>query len=133
VFAGRVLRVGAASDAQSKQFPIEVELPNQDRRLLPGMVATVELEFTESGDRIVIPRDAAVDEFGMRSVFVVEASAGEGGDIARRRRVVVRPLPFRPSELEVVSGLEAGQQVVVTGVRRLRDGEAVQPTVERAP
>jgi len=129
VFAGRVLRVGAASDAQSRQFPIEVEVPNDDGRLLPGMVAIVELEFAESGDRILIPRDAAVDEFGMRSVFVVEASAGEGGGVARRRRVVVRPLPFRPSEFDLLSGLEPGQQVVVTGARRLRDGDAVQPSV----
>jgi membrane fusion protein (multidrug efflux system) len=137
VFSGRVLRVGAASDAQSRQFPIEVEVPNDDGRLLPGMVAIVELEFAESGDRILIPRDAAVEEFGMRSVFVVEASAGDGGEVARRRRVVVRPLPFRPSEFEVVSGLEPGQQVVVTGARRLRDGDAVQstaqPSVERTP
>jgi len=133
IFEGRVLRVGAASDARSKQFPIEVEAPNGDGRLLPGMVATVELEFAEARERIVIPRDAALEEFGLQSVFVVEPAADGGNPVAWRRRIVVRPLPFRPAELEVVSGLEPGQQVVVSGGRQLRDGEAVQLVAGRTP
>ena len=39
-FKGRILRVGAASDPSHKKFPVEIEIPNPERRLLPGMLAT---------------------------------------------------------------------------------------------
>jgi len=126
VFTGTVLRVAAASDAQTGKFPIEVEIPNDAGRLLPGMVATVTLEFAEAGDRMLIPRDAVIEEFGLHSVFVVEAAHAGGDAIATRRRIQVRPLPFRPADLEVVSGLAPGSRVVVSGVRQLRDGDAVR-------
>jgi len=133
VFAGTVLRVGAASDAETRKFPIEVEVPNEAGRLLPGMVATVTLEFAEAGERMLIPRDATIDEFGLHSVFVVEAPQAGGNAIAKRRRIEVRPLPFRPAELEVLSGLEPGSRVVVSGTRQLRDGDAVRLRPESAP
>jgi membrane fusion protein (multidrug efflux system) len=133
VFAGTVLRVGAASDVETRKFPIEVEVPNDAGRLLPGMVATVTLEFAEAGERMLIPRDAAIEEFGLHSVFVVEVPRAGGNAIATRRRIEVRPLPFRPAELEVVSGLEPGSRVVVSGARQLRDGDAVRLRPERAP
>jgi membrane fusion protein (multidrug efflux system) len=133
VFAGTVLRVGAASDAETRKFPIEVEIPNDAGRLLPGMVATVTLEFTEAGERMLIPRDAAIEEFGLHSVFVVEVAGAGGNAIATRRRIEVRPLPFRPAELEAVSGLEPGSRVVVSGARQLRDGDAVRLRPERIP
>jgi membrane fusion protein (multidrug efflux system) len=125
-FEGVVLRVGAASDPASKKFPVEVELPNGAGRLLPGMIATVILELGEVALRMLIPRDAGVDEFGLHSVFVIEVSGGEAGFVARRRRVGVRPVPFRPGEFEVVSGLEPGERIALTGVRQLRDGEPVR-------
>lgn len=132
-FEGTVLRVGAASDEETGKFPVEVEIPNDAGRLLPGMVASVTLEFSEAGERMLIPRDAAMLEFGLHSVFVVEAERGGGVAVAKRRRVELRSLPFRPAELEVVSGLEPGQRVVVSGVRQLRDGDAVRLRPERAP
>ena len=133
VFTGTVLRVGAASDPETRKFPIEVEVPNDAGRLMPGMVATVTLELADAGERMLIPRDAAIEEFGLHSVFVVEAAEVGGNEVAKRRRVEVRPMPFRPAELEVVSGLEPGQRVVVSGARQLRDGEAVRLRPERAP
>ena len=51
----------------------------------------------------------------------------EEGYVVRRRRVVVRPIPFRPRDLEVVSGLAEGELVAVGDVRRLVDGERVTP------
>lgn len=124
VFEGTILRVGAASDIATGKFPVEVEVPNADGRLLPGMVARVGLELGAPVDRTVIPRDASVDEFGLRFVWLIEPR--DGGFVARRQRVSVRPLPFRPGELEVLSGLTEGDVIAVSGIRELRDGELVR-------
>jgi RND family efflux transporter MFP subunit len=125
-FEGEILRVGAASDVVSRKFPVEVEIPNPDGRLLPGMIATAVLDLGEAEARTVIPRDATLDEFGLRFVWVVERHGGDGDWVARRRRVAVRPLPFRPGEFEVISGLAEGEEIAVTGMRQLRDGERVR-------
>jgi membrane fusion protein (multidrug efflux system) len=124
-FEGTILRVGAAADVVHKKFPVEVELPNPAGRLLPGMVVRVSLELGEAEPRKLIPRDATVDEFGLRFVYVVERDAADGPLVARRRRVAVRPLPFQPADFEVVSGLAEGDEIAVTGIRQLRDGERV--------
>jgi multidrug efflux pump subunit AcrA (membrane-fusion protein) len=96
------------------------------------MIATVSLDLGGPAERMLIPRDATVDEFGLRSVFVIEGQS-DSALVARRRRIEVRPMPFRPGEFEVVSGLEQGERISVTGTRQLRDGERVRlrPTAAR--
>jgi RND family efflux transporter MFP subunit len=124
VFEGTILRVGMAADERTKKFPVEVELPNEEARLLPGMVVRVRLELGDRRARLVVPRDATIDEFGLRFVYVVDRSQG-GVSTLRRRRIQVRPLAFRPAELEVISGLSEGEEIAITSVRQLRDGERV--------
>ncbi len=126
-FEGRVLRVGAAADTVNKKFPVEVEVPNPDRRLLPGMVAAVSLDVGDAVPRTVVPRDATVDEFGLRFVYVIEVNGdGDGTGVARRRRVAVRSLPFHPGIFEIVDGLVEGETIALTGTRELGDGERVR-------
>ena len=122
-FRGRVLRVGRAFDRETRKFPVELELPNPRGRLLPGMVGTASIDLGEPVPRLVIPREAAVDEFGLRFVWVLE----ENGDglAVHRRRVLVRGIPFRPAEFEVVDGLRAGEEIALTSVRQLLEGEGV--------
>ena len=123
-FAGSVLRVGAASDPETRKFPAEIELPNPDGRLLPGMAVTVGLELGAPGIRTAIPAEAMLDEFGLDFVWVVAPE--DGVLVARRRRVSVRPLPFEPGRVEILSGLEPGEQIAVSATRQLRDGESVR-------
>lgn len=123
-FPGRILRVGAATEPETKKFPVEVEFPNDAQRLLPGMVATIALDLGTPDPRTVIPREAAVEEFGLRFVWVAEP--GEDALVVSRRRVGVRELPFQPARLEVLTGLEVGELIVVSGNRELREGERVR-------
>ena len=115
--------MGGAFDRETRKFPVEVEVPNPGGRLLPGMVGTVALDLGEGAPRLLIPRESAVDEFGLRFVWVVEPD-GDGLAV-HRRRVRVRGIPFHPSEFEVVEGLEAGDEIAITAVRQLREGEGV--------
>ncbi|HKJ25258.1 MAG TPA: efflux RND transporter periplasmic adaptor subunit [Myxococcota bacterium] len=125
-FEGRVLRVGASADPATRRFPVEIEVPNEAGRLLPGMVASVAIDLGAPVARTIVPREATLDEFGLRFVYVIETGA-DGRPVARQRRVVVRPVPFRPAEFEVVEGLAEGEEIAVTDVRQLRDGEPVRP------
>jgi RND family efflux transporter MFP subunit len=132
-FEGKILRVGRASDGLTKKFPIQVEIPNSDGRLLPGMVVMVRVDSDTSTERLLVPRDATVDEFSLHSVFVIER-AGSGGEgfVAHRRRVEVRAVPFQPVSFEVLSGLTAGERIALSAVGQLRDGERVLPVATTA-
>jgi multidrug efflux system membrane fusion protein len=132
VFEGRVQRVGRASDTVSKKFPVEVEIPNPEGRLFPGMIATVRVDLGESAERLLVPRDVTVDEFGLHSVFVVEKGPEGEGFVAHRRRIEVRAVPFRPASFEVLSGLAAGERIAVSEIRQLHDGARVHPVATAA-
>ena len=124
-FQGEIARVGAAWDVDTRKFPVEIEIDNPDGRLLPGMIAEVSFYLGESSTVQVIPRDAALKEFGLRFVYVV-GSAPDGSQlIARKRRITVRPMPFRPAEFEVLTGLSDGEEIATSGVSGLHDGDAV--------
>jgi membrane fusion protein (multidrug efflux system) len=130
-FQGTVLRVGSATDPDTRKFPVEIEVPNPGERLLPGMVARVTLELGDEQPVLLLPRDATIDEFGLRFVYVLEP--GDAGLVARRRRVQVRDVAFAPGVLRVDDGLEAGETIAVTGMRQLSDGTAVHVRETPAP
>jgi membrane fusion protein (multidrug efflux system) len=133
---GEVVRVGGAIDLSTRKFPARIEIDNADGRLLPGMVARVDVALAETRSAMTVPLDAVVEEYGLRHVFVVErvesqegADAADGGDRFRvaRRRVEAHAIPFRPTELEVQAGLTEGERIAISSVRQLRDGMAVRP------
>jgi RND family efflux transporter MFP subunit len=126
VFAGSILRIGAAADVQSRKFPVEIELPNSGQRILPGMIAKVRLSLGNATAVRAIPRDAVLDQFGVHFVYVVARE--DGRDVARRRRVEVRNISFLPGSVELVEGVEDGELLATTGMSTLRDGVQVSVT-----
>jgi len=128
-FKGTILRVGAAADTTSRKFPVEVELPNPERRILPGMVARASLELGSRGPVRAIPRDALVEQFGVQFVYVVAAEGA--GHEGKRRRVEVRDIPFQPAIVEVLAGVEDGDRIAISGIQELRDGSRVEPRASR--
>lgn len=122
-FRGTIRHIGSALDATTRKFPVEVVADNPDGLLLPGMVTRVTCEVGDEQPVIRIPREAALEEFGVSYVFVLE---GDGArTVARRKRVVVRSVPFRPALLEVAEGLQGDERIAAAGLRDLRDGMAV--------
>jgi membrane fusion protein (multidrug efflux system) len=124
-FPGRVISIAGAADSRSHKFPVLVEVDNTAGRLLPGMVARVDLSLGEIRQSMTLPLDAVVKEFGLQYVFVVEET--QQGWTAIKRRIDTRAIPFRPTELEVNAGLAEGERIAISSVRQLRNGMAVRP------
>ncbi|MFP8878170.1 MAG: efflux RND transporter periplasmic adaptor subunit [Myxococcota bacterium] len=121
-----VLRVARAADPTSRKFPVQLEIGNAQGRLMPGMVASVDLDLGSRNQALLVPHDAVLDEFGLRFVYVIDASPVEE-PVVRRRRVEARSVPFQPGTLEVTRGLHAGERIATTSLRQLRDGSRVEP------
>ncbi|MAI78034.1 MAG: hypothetical protein CL917_03770 [Deltaproteobacteria bacterium] len=132
-FLGVVDGVGGAVDSETRKFPVRIAVENEDGKLLPGMVAMIDLKLGQGRNEITLPLDAVVDDFGLKHVFVLSpTSLGEW--TARKRQIEVTSIPFLPTQVAVVSGLEEGEQIAISAVRRLRDGTNVRiaPNVAQA-
>ena len=118
-FEGRIVRVGGAPQSDTQRYPVVVALDNAEGRFLPGMVATLELEVGTS-KAFRLPSRAVLHEFELDYVFVLDED-----DASQRVRVTTLPVPFRPDQIEIRTGLSNGDRIVVTAVSKLRDGMRV--------
>jgi HlyD family secretion protein len=103
------LSLGAGKDAQGNVAPVP----------LPGMSAVVDLRVREANDTIAIPAAAVVRDEGRDAVWIVV------NDIARRRYVTLGAQG--EAEVQVLTGLQAGDRIVVRGADRVRDGQDLTP------
>lgn len=132
IFEGHVARIAPVLDPATRTAEIEIEIPNPDFRLKPGMYARVQLVTARRAGTLVIPRNALIDADGRPGVIVPAAResrgpapASAGGGPAPR---VARFVPIRTGvedgdRIEVLSGLNEGDAVVTTGAAGVRDGD----------
>lgn len=104
---GTVYYIGREVDRATGAIPLVIEVSNDSGRFRPGLFARVEVPINEVTDVIVVPASAVVDIEGSTTVFVAE------NDGYRPVRISIGSKTDQT--LEVVSGLEEGQQVVVAG------------------
>lgn len=124
-FPATVTEVGIASVGAGTTFPVTARLAETYGGVRSGMAATITFTFVSPGRRelFLVPSVAVGEDRGGRFVFVVEP-AGDGTGFARKRPVQVGELTSEG--LEVLSGLEDGDLLVVAGVSRIRDGLPVK-------
>jgi len=117
-FQGRVAVVDTRIDTATRTIRVVSEFDNPEEVLKPGLFMTVELEM-ERRDNALLIAEEALDPIGDRNyVYVIRDD--------RARRVEVRLGQRLPGEVEVLSGLRAGEPVVVRGVQRLRNDAPVR-------
>jgi RND family efflux transporter MFP subunit len=118
VFEGRVEKINSALDVSTRTLQAEVYIPNRDRFLKPGMFANVEVVLLEKPQTLAIPREAILESDNEMSVFVVE------GKQAVRKRIAIGYEQDRM--VEVLKGLNEGDQVVIKGQQLIKDGSTLR-------
>lgn len=120
-FLGTIAKVAPVADPMLRTFAVEVDVPNLDGALKPGMTATAVFERTAPGPaHLVVPLRAVVR--GTRGDGFAVFLAGADGT-ATRRDVTLGDL--YEDGVVVESGLAQDEAVVVEGAAFLRDGAAV--------
>ena len=118
-FAGTVSLIYPALDPATRTFKVEVRVPNADRTLRPGMYARTIFDLGEKQGTLV-PDVAIQKQVGTaeRYLYVIV-----GDSVAERRSVKLgRQVGDR---IDVLSGVEPGEQVAVTALTKLFDGAKV--------
>lgn len=120
-FVGKVTGVDSRIDPVSRSVTVRAAVPNADLALKPGMFLNVTLARDEH-EALMVPEAALVPEQSRQFLFVVE----DGRATRREVRIGGR----QPGRVEIVSGLKVGDQVIVEGTQKVREGGEVH-VVER--
>lgn len=124
-FAGKVRLVGVAADPVARTFAVEIAVPNPGHRLKAGMVAEASITTPTSVTRLTVPGAAIVrDAEGATQLFIFDSTEKR----VHTRRITVGTIVG--TEVEITSGLQPGELVVVGGQQRLREGMSARPSNE---
>jgi len=116
-FFGAIQSISPRVDKVTRSFKVRALFDNQAEKLKPGMLLQLKVE-TSSQMALVIPETAIVPMNDQHFVFVANSDTVTRTAIEIGRR--------KPGVVEVLSGLNAGQDVVSKGVLKLRDGAKIQ-------
>ena len=117
-FPAKVALIAPSADPKSRTFQVKVRPDDSGGKLKQGMFAQVTLVTQERAKAILVPKEAVVTKAGQTSVFVLK------GDTVQQRAVKVGLT--KDNSVEVLSGVSAGEEVVVAGQNDLRDGDKVR-------
>ena len=115
---GTISSVAPKIDNTTRAFPVEVQIPNEDGKILAGMVAKLKINTGKSSNALVVPADAVMKQNGENKVFVVE------NGVAEERAVTVGITAG--DRVEIIEGINENEQVIVTGNRLIGDGQKVK-------
>ena len=116
-FGGEVSSIDSRIDPVSRSFKIRAVIPNPEHVLPAGMFMALTLNLSES-DVIAVPEEAVVVQAADTFVFVVPSDTAERRSVTTGQR--------RDGLVEIRSGLEEGEAVVVRGLQRVRGGSKVK-------
>lgn len=123
-FEGRIETVDSRVDPVTRAVTVRARLANEEQLLRPGMFMTVRV-LRETSDLMLIPEQALVPIQARQYLYIVEDGVVTLRPVEIGRRV--------PGLVEIVTGLEPGDVVIVEGVQRVREGSVVTPRPWMSP
>jgi membrane fusion protein (multidrug efflux system) len=118
VFTGRVVRIGATLNEQTRSLTVEAEVANPRTLLRPGMFARADLTTMEAAPVVMVPRTGVTTMAGLSKVFLlIDGKAVEK---------VVRTGAIEGEMVEIVEGVQSGQRLATSNLDRLQQGTAVR-------
>ena len=127
VRSGRVTAIDSLVDEATRNIQVQATLPNPGGTLRPGMFVQTEVALGPGRPVIALPASAINYAPYGDSVFIVsEMKADDGRTYRGVRQQVVTLGPARGDQIAVLSGIKPGEEVVTSGLFKLRNGAAVQ-------
>jgi membrane fusion protein (multidrug efflux system) len=120
-FKATIVRISPTIDARSGTFRVTARIDNQNGDLAPGMFGRFEIAYEKHADAMLIPADAVLQEDNVSVVYIAD-----DGEAVRR---TIKTGIVKDGNIEVLSGLDGSERIIVTGQNGLRDGSKVLASV----
>jgi membrane fusion protein, multidrug efflux system len=117
-FEGEIYVIDPIVDENGRAVRLRARIANPERLLKPGLFARVRIVVDRRENAVLVPESAVFAEGGKRLVYRVVDGRAALTEVALGHR--------RPGQVEVVSGLGAGETVVTAGHQQIRDGTRVE-------
>jgi RND family efflux transporter MFP subunit len=118
-FAAAVTRMADALDPATRTMRVEVDVPNPDGALRPGMYGELSLDLDQRPDVLTVPATAVLNDKGQTVVYVVDGGAAH-------KVAVTTGAEDDGGRTEIRAGLDGTEQIVAGGGGALSDGVAVR-------
>jgi membrane fusion protein, multidrug efflux system len=134
-FPGKLTALNSSVDPVTRNVTLQATIENKDHALRPGMFAKIDVLLPDNQQTLVVPGTAISYAPYGDSVFVIEKKKDEktGQESQILRQQFVRVGEARGDFVSITKGLEPGQQIVSTGVFKLRNGMGVVINNDLAP
>jgi membrane fusion protein (multidrug efflux system) len=116
-FTGRVVRIGASLNEQTRALTVEAEVANPGNLLRPGMFAKSSLITAKDAPAVMVPQRAVQIVAGLNKVFVI--------DNGRASERIVKTGSSDGDLIEVIDGVKSGESVATSNLDKLQDGSIV--------
>ena len=122
---GVVQAMDSKLDSTSRNLQIRARLPNADRKLLPGMFATVEAPINSPERLVTLPQTAVVYNTYGDVVYVIDDTDAKDG-VFKARQSAITVGPARGDQVAIRSGVKHGETVITAGQIKLHNGSPVK-------
>ena len=124
---GKIIFIAPKADSAMK-FPVEILVANKDRKLKAGMYATAQLgSDAQSSTALVVPHSAFVGSVSQNKIFkIINGKNAQGEDILQAQEITVKSGRNFGDKVEIISGLTAGEKVIVSGQINIDNGTPVK-------
>jgi membrane fusion protein (multidrug efflux system) len=133
-YVGRVTAIDSVVDPATRNVQVQATFPNREHKLHPGMFVQTALSLGSSQNVITLPASAISYAPYGDSVFIVsDLKDPQGKPYRGVRQEFVKLGPARGDQVSITSGVKRGDEVVTSGVFKLRNGAAVAPNNKVQP
>jgi membrane fusion protein (multidrug efflux system) len=140
-FTGVISAINPKVDSSTRNLQLRATLSNPDRKLLPGMFATVDIDTGAIQRYVTLPQTAITFSTYGDSVYIVEdkGKGANGQPQLVARQTFVTTGPTRGDQVAILNGIKPGDTVVSAGQIKLRNGvpiqvnNAITPTADASP
>ncbi|MCX7552838.1 efflux RND transporter periplasmic adaptor subunit [Marinicella sp. S1101] len=125
-FIGEIAHIDSRINPNTRSVQVRAIVPNDDDLLKPGQLMRIKL-LTQPRQSLLIPEEAVTSAGTTQTVFVVDHTNGKS---------IVRQTPIKPGnryngKIEVLSGISAGDEVIIHGTLRIQNGSAVEVIAQK--
>ena len=133
-FEGKITAVNSVVDESTRNAWVQATLANPTVRLKPGMFVRTQVAVSQEKDVVPLPASSISYAPYGNSVFIVDTMKGQDGkDYKGVRQQFVKTGAARGDLVAVLSGVKPGEEVVTSGVFKLRNGASVLINNETTP
>ena len=120
----KVRQAGNFINPANRTFKIEITVPNQDRTIKPNLTAKLKINDYTSDNAILIPQSIISENAeGQQYVYTI---ANKTDSIGKAKRVIIETGKTQGDFIEVLSGIDHGNEIINEGARSVKDGQDIK-------